>query len=80
MTVQINKTDNTFAGMAGKPLRQLLKVMDMVLGSVLGCQDNGIVSPDDSLRADLLGEFLKGWDDHIILAGNARFQVLAVGI
>ena len=80
MPVQIHKADDALMSVAGNPLRQFLEVVDMILCGVLGSQNNGIIPPDNPFRANLLGKLLKSRDDHIIFAGNARFQVLAVGI
>ena len=80
MTVQIYKANDTFIGVTGEPLRQFLEVMDMICCGVLGCQNDGIIPPDNSLWANLLGEVLKSWDDYIVFAGDTCFQILAVGI
>ena len=80
MTVQIHKADDAFPGMAGETLRQFLEVTDVILCGIFGCQDDGIVSPNDSLRTNLPGKLMKSGDDHIILAGDTYFQIFAVGI
>ena len=52
----------------------------MILRGIFRCQDDGIVPPDDSLWTNLLREFLKSGNDDIVFAGNARFQILTIGI
>ncbi len=79
MPVQVNKADDALLGVPGQPLGQFLKIIHMVISGVPRRQEDGIIPPDDPLRANSSGQLLKSRNDSVIFAGDARLQILSVG-